>query len=77
MAEPDPFAPRLTSARYAHTLLFVCPGCNLPISISRISGERSSEVIASQSFRLKCGYCRESATFRGLTAKLHWVTEWA
>ena len=31
--------------RYAHTFLFVCPDCNLPIAISKISDEKNVEQI--------------------------------
>jgi len=45
MAQPQHFAPPLTLARYAHTLLFVCPGCSLPVSVSRISHEKSLKIV--------------------------------
>ena len=77
MAQPQHFAPPLTLARYAHTLLFVCPGCGLPVSVSRISHEESLEIVDSQSFRLQCAYCREISTVVAAMAKVHWVTEWA
>jgi len=77
MAQPQHFAPPLTLARYAHTLLFVCPGCSLPVSVSRISHEKSLKIVNSQSFRLECAYCREISTVVAAMAKVHWVTEWA
>jgi len=73
---PDPTAPSNTAARYAHTLLFVCSECNLPISISRICNEKSLEMIDSQSFHLECAYCHASSTVLAATAKAHWVSEW-
>ena len=73
---PDPTASSYTAARYAHTLLFVCPECNLPASISRICNEKSLEVIDAQSFHLECGYCHASSTALAATAKAHWVSEW-
>jgi hypothetical protein len=66
----------LTSACYAHTLLFVCRECNSPISISRIGSGRNLEDIDAESFPLKCAYCNRSSTVRGVMAKAHWVTEW-
>jgi hypothetical protein len=73
---PDPTAPSNTVARYAHTLLFVCPECNLPVSISRICNEKSLEMIDAQSFHLECAYCSAFSAVVGATNKLHWVTEW-
>ena len=74
---PNPMAAPLPAARYAHTFLFVCPECNLPISISRIRSKRNLETIESQSFEFKCHYCNESSILLAAMAKTHWVTEWA
>ena len=76
MAESDQFAVTLTKTRYAHTFVFMCPECNLPISISRIRPEKNLETSESESFHLRCDYCNESSTMRALLAKAHWVTEW-
>ena len=77
MAQSEQFAATLTEIRYAHTLLFMCPECNLPISISRVRPQKNLETTASESFRLRCDYCNKSSTVRALIAKAHWVTEWA
>ena len=74
---PNPMAASLHTTRYAHTVLFVCPKCNLPISIYRIRSERNLETIESQSFEFKCGYCDEMSILFAAMAKAHWVTEWA
>src|SRR5215472_5061696 len=76
LAWPDPTAPSNTASRYAHTLLFVCPECNLPLATSRICNEKSMEMIDAQSFHLECGYCHASSTVVAATAKAHWVSEW-
>jgi hypothetical protein len=72
-----PLETTLIATRYAHTFLFVCPACNLPVSISRIRPEEKLKTHQSQSFDLKCDYCNESSTVVAPMAKAHWVTEWA
>jgi uncharacterized protein YlaI len=62
--------------RYAHTLLFVCPDCNLPIAVSRISHAKNCEGIDGLAMRVKCVYCEQSSDLLAVTAKTHWVTEW-
>jgi hypothetical protein len=62
--------------RYAHTLLFVCPECDLPVSISKISQEKNLEVIDGMRVRVRCDYCDYTSELIALTAKTHWVTEW-
>ena len=42
--------------RYAHTLLFVCPDCNLPIAISRISDKKNLEGVDGELVQIKCAY---------------------
>src|SRR5215472_3180340 len=59
---PDPTAPSKTAARYTHTLLFLCPECNLPDSTSRICNEKSLETIDGQFCHLECDYCHASFT---------------
>jgi hypothetical protein len=39
--------------RYAHTLLFTYPRCNLPISVSQIRSEKNLEMLESMSLRIK------------------------
>lgn len=62
--------------RYAHTLLFICPDCNLPISVSRITHHKDLEHIESMLVRIKCDYCANAVEVRARTAKMHWVTAW-
>ena len=63
--------------RYAHTLLFVCPGCNLPVAISRISNNKNLEQVDEQTVSVRCSYCDETSEVFALTAKVHWVTDWS
>lgn len=60
----------------AHTLLFVCPDCNLPSSISRISDFKNLEQVEQMSFHIRCESCDKTFQMMGFLAKLHWVTEW-
>jgi primosomal protein N' len=76
MAQSDQFGTALMATRYAHTLLFECPECNLPIPVSRIRGEKNLETIESESFQLKCHYCDASSTLPAAVAKAHWVSAW-
>jgi hypothetical protein len=62
--------------RYAHTLLFACPDCDLPIAISRVSKEQSSENIDAELLRIKCSYCDKTSDVRASYAKKHYVDEW-
>jgi hypothetical protein len=73
---PDPMNAPVAADRYAHTLLFVCPECNLPVSTSCICNEKSLEIIESQLSNLECDYCDASFTVFAAMAKAHWVTEW-
>ena len=74
---PSPMAAPLPAARYAHTFLFGCPACTLPISISLIRSEETLKTAESLSVEFKCGYCHEVSVLLAATAKAHWVTEWA
>ena len=65
------------SPLHAHTFLFMCLACNVPIAISRIRPERNLETIESRKFDLKCEYCNESSAMPAAMAKAHWVTDWA
>ena len=47
------FGTTLITSRYAHTFLFVCPECNLPIAISRIRPGRNLETIESEMFDIR------------------------
>jgi transcription elongation factor Elf1 len=64
------------SERYAHTLLFNCPDCDLPVSIACISQDKNLEQVASQTFRLHCSYCGKRSAMPGVAAKMHWVSDW-
>lgn len=61
---------------YAHTLLFICPECNLPVSVSRVASHKNLEDIESNIMKVRCDYCEDSFETRGYAAKMHWVTEW-
>jgi aspartate carbamoyltransferase regulatory subunit len=63
--------------RFAHTLLFVCPECNLPVAISRVSHEKNFEAIDSERLRIKCSYCEKSSEVTAVMAKKHYVEEWS
>jgi hypothetical protein len=45
------------SVRYVHLLLFACPDCNLPVSISRVSNEKDLETVDAEHLRITCSYC--------------------
>jgi aspartate carbamoyltransferase regulatory subunit len=64
------------ATRFAHTLLFVCPDCHLPISISRISSEKSMESVDGEVLKVKCSYCEQTTVMSAVTAKKHYVEEW-
>jgi len=64
------------AVRYAHTFLFVCPACGLPIAISRVTKEQNSEDLGAELLRIKCSYCDKSSDIRALHAKKHYVEEW-
>jgi hypothetical protein len=63
--------------RYAHILLFACPDCNLPVSISRVSNEKNLETVEAERLHIKCSYCERSSEVTAVTAKRHYVEEWA
>ena len=63
--------------RYAHTLLFVCRNCDLPIAVSRISQEPNLESVESTTIRIRCDYCFNVFEVDGYTAQMHWVTDWS
>lgn len=64
------------SARYVHVLLFVCPECNLPVAISRVSNEKNLEGVDAERLEITCSYCKASSTVTTVTAKRHFVEEW-
>ena len=63
-------------ARYAHILLFACPECYLPISVSRISDYGNLEKIDAQKLNIWCHYCHSSADVLAVLAKKHTVESW-
>jgi hypothetical protein len=63
-------------ARYIHVLLFVCPDCNLPISISRVSNEKNLETVDAERLHITCSYCDRSSDVTSVTAKRHYVEDW-
>jgi Zn finger protein HypA/HybF involved in hydrogenase expression len=70
MLAPMPFL------RYAHTLVFACPECNLPVSTTRVSHEQDSQSIDKQKLNLWCPYCHSSSDLLAGAAKRHYVGEW-
>ena len=63
--------------RYAHVLLFACPDCNLPVSISRVSNEKNLEIVDAERLRVTCSYCGKSSHVIATQARRHYVEEWA
>ena len=63
-------------SRFAHTMLFSCPECNLPVSAVRISDRKNGVEIDGERIRFKCGFCDHTALAYGVTAKMHYVCEW-
>jgi hypothetical protein len=61
---------------YVHILLFVCPKCNLPVAISRVSNERNLERVDAESLHIKCSYCENLSDVVSAAAKRHYVEEW-
>jgi len=62
--------------RFAHTLLFACPECNLPVSVSRISDKKNLEEVDALLIRTRCEYCEKPLETLAITAKEHWVSPW-
>jgi hypothetical protein len=61
------------SIRFARTLLFICPDCNLPIATSRVAEQRNLEPLDAETFKIKCGYCGAVCDLLGVAASMHWV----
>jgi hypothetical protein len=61
---------------YVHILLFVCPDCDHPIAISRISEKRNFEDIDAESLRIFCSYCYNFSNVLAVAAKKHYVEDW-
>lgn len=62
--------------QYAHSLLFVCPNCKLPILVSGIGEDQDPKNLDAQYFAATCSYCRQSFNIPGADAKKHYVDEW-
>lgn len=61
---------------YAHTLLFDCPSCNLPVAASRVQNEKNVEDLTATKLQIRCDYCEQISELTVVTARFHWVTEW-
>jgi transcription elongation factor Elf1 len=61
--------------QYVHTLLFDCPNCNHPVSVSLVT-ERVFEFTDAKKYRIECGHCWRATELSGVMAKRHWVEEW-
>jgi hypothetical protein len=66
----------MTTLRYAHTLLFDCPQCKLPIAIGLISEQGNLEDIDAKAVHIQCRNCETSAQVVAATAQRHYVDEW-
>jgi uncharacterized protein YlaI len=62
--------------RYVHVLLFMCPECSLPVAISRVSKEKTLEMIDAERLHITCSYCDKSHNVTARTARKHYVEEW-
>jgi hypothetical protein len=62
--------------RFVHVLLFICPDCNLPVAISRVSSERNFETVDGEQLHITCSYCDKSSYVTAVMAKRHYVEEW-
>jgi hypothetical protein len=62
--------------RHAHTLLFACPNCQLPLAITRMSKDKNCDDVDAELLRLKCSFCGKSSDVRAVTAKRHYVEDW-
>jgi len=60
----------------AHTLLFACPDCGLPIAITRVSDPKNPEHVNSESLRITCSYCEKASEVPVETAKKHYIDGW-
>ncbi len=64
------------AARFVHMLLFVCPECNLPVAISRVSKEKNLEGVDAEQLHIRCSYCERMSDTTAVMAKRHYVEEW-
>jgi hypothetical protein len=64
------------ATRYAHVLLFICPECDLPVAVSRVSTEKNLESVDVQRLHIKCSYCEKESDVIAVAAKRHYVEDW-
>ena len=65
------------TVQYVHILLFMCPECYLPVVISRVSREKTLEVLDAESLQITCSYCCKVSDVSAVTARKHFVEDWA
>jgi hypothetical protein len=62
--------------QYAHTLLFLCPHCKLPVAVSVVTSKGNLEGIDSGAVKVNCFNCGKSSNVIGMMAKRHYVDDW-
>jgi hypothetical protein len=62
--------------QYAHTFLFACPECKLPVSAARVSNEKAPETSDALKLNITCHYCQSPVQVLAATAKKHSVDAW-
>jgi hypothetical protein len=64
------------ATRFVHTLLFACPGCNLPVAVSLISKEKNLDGVDAEQLHIRCSYYEKLSDTTAVIAKKHYVEEW-
>lgn len=64
------------SVQFVHTFVFSCASCQLPVSITRVSGDQSKQSVGDGAMRTSCGYCGKPCYGSSVTARYHYVEEW-
>jgi endogenous inhibitor of DNA gyrase (YacG/DUF329 family) len=67
----------MSTTRFVHTLLFACPECGSPVAINRVTNEKKLEIVDAERLRIKCSFCNKSSDVIAVTAKRHYLEEWA
>lgn len=62
--------------QYVHTFVFACTHCQLPVAITRVSGEQSPQSCGNRPMRTSCGYCGKVCYGLAATAKHHYAEDW-
>jgi hypothetical protein len=62
--------------RFAHILVFECPGCCLPVTVPRVTHEKNLEGVDAEQIRTKCNFCDDWVTLSVVDAKRHYVEPW-